>query len=283
MGKLWKILFSNHDQGIVPTKLDLITPVAEEQENLKLHFNDDETLESEAKWANCLVGYFIGRRPFFISLCESLLRRWQISGNLQMYYLDHGFIIFKFSSAADCTRILEEAGQHYGGRPLILQRWDPDSSLQKKQLPDILVWVRLPGLHLKFWSQHGLSRIASLIGKPLYMDTQTAEATRLNYARMCIQISAKQVLPSSITLKTSSKEIIQPIIYNWRPKACTNCWDFSHCLEDCPTSIPSHSRKEWRPVSRVAEGVRSSPINPDLPKSDPMIGSKVLKENILSV
>ncbi|XP_077232007.1 uncharacterized protein LOC143865838 [Tasmannia lanceolata] len=184
---------------------------------MELLFEDEGILKHANNWSNCLIGYFIGKRPYFISLRDSLLRRWQLSGSFQMFTLEHGFLLFKFSSADDCTKVLEIPGQNYGGRPLILQRWDPNSAMEKKKLLDLPIWIKLPGIHLKFWNQHCLSRIASLIGKPLYMDTQTTEASRINFARLCIQVRSNQTLPGTITLKTSKGEIIQSIEYDWKP------------------------------------------------------------------
>ncbi|XP_077252648.1 uncharacterized protein LOC143892060 [Tasmannia lanceolata] len=183
--------------------------------------------------------------------------------------MDHGFFLFKFSCEEDCTRVLEDNGHNYGGRPLILQRWDLNTLMEKKKLSEIPIWIKLHGLHLKFYNSHCLSRIASLIGKPLYMDTQTAEASRLNYARLCVLVSAEQLLLDSIKLCTSSGEIIQQIDYDWKPRACSFCMDFSHGSNDChlqSNQPKSQYKKEWRPkINPPMEADAGLLANPDPP------------------
>ncbi|XP_077217876.1 uncharacterized protein LOC143852379 [Tasmannia lanceolata] len=232
---------------------------------MELSFVDEETKEAEDQWLNCLVGYFLGRRPYFNHLKESLSRKWKLIRDLNLYTLENGFFLFKFSNPDECSRVIEDSSHNYGGRPLILQRWEPGISTEKQHLTEVPVWIHLPGLHLKFWSSHCLSQIASLIGKPLYMDTYTTEATRLNYARICVQVSAGQRLPDSIKLKSSTGEMVQRILYDWRPKACDTCCDFSHSTEECSfhlTKMPSQGKFEWRPVHKAVDPPRQQAPDP---------------------
>ncbi|XP_077223392.1 uncharacterized protein LOC143857000 [Tasmannia lanceolata] len=194
------------------------------------------------------------KKPYIVSLRDALTRKWNLKGNLQIFTMDHGFFLFKFSCAEDCTRVLEDNGQNYGGRPLILQRWDLDVLMERKKISVVPIWIKLHGLHLKFWNSHYCSRIASLIGKPFYMDTQTVEASRLNYARMCILVNADQILPDSIKLCTSSREITQPIEYAWKPRACVHCLDFSHGTDRChlqSNQAQPQTKKVRRPIRKT--------------------------------
>ncbi|XP_077212056.1 uncharacterized protein LOC143847201 [Tasmannia lanceolata] len=229
----WKNLFVVPHSTPISTNLDHINPPSSEKDEMALSFKDAVIEEHGEKWANCLVGYFIGKRPYFVSLGDALSRKWKLQGTLQMFTMDHGFFLFKFSCEEDCTWVLEENGQNFGGRPLILQRWEPNTTMIKKKLTEIPIWIKLLGLHLKFWNHHCLSRIASLIGKPHYMDTQIAESSRLNYARLCVLVSEDQSLPESIKLRTSSCEFIQKIDYDWKPSSFSFCKDFSHSTKAC--------------------------------------------------
>ncbi|XP_077252320.1 uncharacterized protein LOC143891663 [Tasmannia lanceolata] len=189
------------------------------------------------------------------------MHKWKLHGDLQILSLDNGFFLFKFSDPEDCLRVLEGDSHSVGGRPLILHRWDPDSPLEKK-LTDVPVWIRLLGLHLKLWSHHCLSRIASMLGKPLYKDSHTADATRLKYACFCVQVNVDQSLPNSIKLKTSKGEINQPITYEWKPRACTNCRDFSHISENCDLNTRQPQapiRKEWREIQKHSDATLPHP------------------------
>ncbi|XP_077217827.1 uncharacterized protein LOC143852323 [Tasmannia lanceolata] len=199
---------------------------------------------------HCLVGFLIGRRPYFMALKDHLLRKWQIKGEFKISALNHGFFLFKFNNSEDCSKILEMGTHSFGGRPQILQRWYLDMPLIKPNLASIPVWVRLPDLHLQFWTQRGIRKIDSGIGKPLYMDTSTAEGSRLLYARFCVEIDVDALpLPDSIDLQTPSETITQQIEYDQRPSACLCCRDFSLTNANCPKSNTQQTKKpnqEWK-------------------------------------
>ena len=62
---------------------------------------------------------------------------------------------------------------------IILKKWTPNICLDKV-LFFVLVWIRLPSLHLKFWSKAILNKTASVIGVPLYLDKATTNEAKLN-------------------------------------------------------------------------------------------------------
>ena len=74
-----------------------------------------------------------------------------------------------------------------------------------------------------------LSKAASLIGKPLYMDNATATGERLAYARCFVEISASKQLPSQKTLEVEEGErVTVPVSYEWIPPLCklVNFWSY---------------------------------------------------------
>ncbi|XP_077246059.1 uncharacterized protein LOC143885903 [Tasmannia lanceolata] len=148
------------------------------------------------------------------------------------------FFLIRFSNVEYCTTALESQVHNVGGRPLILQKWAPCCSLEKRKLSSIPLWIKLPGLHLKFWSKTGLSKITSSIEKPLYMDSQIASGTRLGFARVCIEVEADKILPDSIQIHTPQDSYPQSIEYDWKPTVCHSCKDFSHSSDRCPKSPP---------------------------------------------
>ncbi|XP_077231897.1 uncharacterized protein LOC143865141 [Tasmannia lanceolata] len=214
-------------------------------------------MEVGKKWTNSLVGYFIGRKPYFVNIRENLLKKWKIKGDLQVFTLNKGNL-FQFSCGEDSNYVLESCDHSYGGRPLILRKWSPDTPLEKLNLTSVPIWIRLPGLPLQFWSANGISKIASYIGNPLYMDSKTAESTRLSYARCCIEVEAGTPYPEVIPIHTTKGVHNQEVQYDWKPSACKQCNNFSHSTEACPKNIlqvrEPKSTQVWRQVTRDLKG-----------------------------
>ncbi|KAL0444694.1 UNVERIFIED_CONTAM: hypothetical protein Slati_2192100 [Sesamum latifolium] len=76
------------------------------------------------------VGYFLGRKPPFFTRCRLT------SVNLQ----------------------------------LVLQWWEPGIALRKHSHKQVPVWIKLRHLPVEFWTEDGLSTVASGIGRLLYPD-----------------------------------------------------------------------------------------------------------------
>ncbi|KAL0327826.1 UNVERIFIED_CONTAM: hypothetical protein Sangu_1860600 [Sesamum angustifolium] len=74
------------------------------------------------------------------------------------------------------------------GQPIVLQRWEPGMVLRKHKHTQVPVWIRLRHLSVEFWTDDGLSTVASGVGRPLYQDTITRTCTRLDFARVCVML-----------------------------------------------------------------------------------------------
>ncbi|XP_019262280.1 PREDICTED: uncharacterized protein LOC109240111 [Nicotiana attenuata] len=97
----------------------------------------------------------------------------------------------------------------------------------------IPLWITFPGLPLGFWSTEALSKLASVVGKPLYTDKIAAEMEKVSYARVLVETDISQPLPDSFAMQTKRGVIIQQIEYEWKPKFCCDCIRFGHNSNEC--------------------------------------------------
>jgi len=112
-------------------------------------------------------------------------------------------------------------------------------------LSSVPVWVCFPSLHLKFWSQAILSKIASLVGLPLFMDKATTSVEKLAYAICFIEISANKPLQSSVVLGIEGGEKAVIVVeYEWLPPRCSKCNSFGYNDFQCPT------KESWIPKDK---------------------------------
>lgn len=69
--------------------------------------------------------------------------------------------------------------------------------------------MKLPGLDFKYCSPKGLSKIGSLIGKPLMVDQNTERKLGLSFARLLIEVEMKVKLPDKVSFKNERGELIE--------------------------------------------------------------------------
>ncbi|KAK2658721.1 hypothetical protein Ddye_005254 [Dipteronia dyeriana] len=123
---------------------------------------------------------------------------------------------------------------------LILKKWHPRLILTKDTYSKIPVWVKLFNIPHEYWTEEGLSYIASAFGKPLYADSLIESMKRISFARVCIEIDATCDLVDSFDLfmgddtYTNEGEKVEIFVeYQWKPKICTECKSFGHSDVTC--------------------------------------------------
>lgn len=98
----------------------------------------------------------------------------------------------------------------------------------------IPAWVKIHKLPLECWTAECISRIASTIGKPLHVDIATAKQQRIDFGRVCIEVSAKE-LPRDIQIKLGHLSVKVDVEYQPPPK-CSVCNVFGHSCK--PKAAP---------------------------------------------
>nr|TKS02381.1 hypothetical protein D5086_0000163680 [Populus alba] len=72
------------------------------------------------------------------------------------------------------------------------------------------VWIKFPSLPLCCWSPVCLSKIASVIGKPIQCDQFTSNLARMSYARVLVEIDLLEELNHNAAATTSKVPCPQP-------------------------------------------------------------------------
>uniref|UniRef100_A0A3N7G3J5 DUF4283 domain-containing protein n=1 Tax=Populus trichocarpa TaxID=3694 RepID=A0A3N7G3J5_POPTR len=120
------------------------------------------------------------------------------------------------------------------------------------------VWVRFPNLPLQCWSPLCLSKLASVIGKPVHSDTSTNSMTRLSYARVLIEIDLLADLPTSINIiLPNGDSLSQKVMYESLPRFCKQCRTRGHTTSTC-TNKSSHKRNKHSQTAPAPSGCSSS-------------------------
>ncbi|KAJ6874230.1 hypothetical protein NC651_032910 [Populus alba x Populus x berolinensis] len=91
------------------------------------------------------------------------------------------------------------------------------------------VWVRFPNLPLCYWSPSCLSpsclsKIASVLGKPIQSDHMTSTLSRLSYAHVLVEIDLREDLQHFVEISLlSGPTLYQKAIYKALPKFYNYC------------------------------------------------------------
>ncbi|KAJ6861930.1 hypothetical protein NC652_038914 [Populus alba x Populus x berolinensis] len=223
-----------------------------------LKITEQMLLENTSQWTRCIVGFFPGFKMPFHAVNAIASRVWRPYGLENVMTTTNGFMLFRFKTEEELHAVLEKGPWMFGGKNIILQQWHPRFKFDKSKISTLPVWIRLHGLPFPLWSKQGLSLSASMVGRPLSCDELTYSCTRLEYARLCVEIDA--ALPFihtfDIDCPLSAEPITVTVEYEWKPSRCGTCNVFGH---SCPApSIPN-------PTISPAATDQPSPYLPNQP------------------
>ncbi|CAL1377982.1 unnamed protein product [Linum trigynum] len=180
------------------------------------------------------------------TLLNAANKLWNISSSNKGSWIEvkqvgtarNGLYIFTFSSQNVRDRVVESSPWCIANATFVMRKWQPNlqlSSLARERSSAIPVWVRLVGVPVEYMNAKGLSYIASVLGKPLYMDRATASRSQLAFAKVCVEmrLSEKGVSTIVVALGVGDDEkdgggngvvvVVVRVIYQWRHCMCISC------------------------------------------------------------
>ncbi|GAV70378.1 LOW QUALITY PROTEIN: DUF4283 domain-containing protein/zf-CCHC_4 domain-containing protein, partial [Cephalotus follicularis] len=169
-----------------------------------------------------LVAFLVGKRLPVKNVREILQKKWGI-GSFSVHVSGNGVFLVKFDNGQDRDWVMDNVPWDIWGYHLALRKWSKGISLSLEDCKSILYWTKL-----------GLSYIASVLGRPLYMDSSTLDRYAFSYARVCVDMLASSSFPKSILLKIDDGSPTDiEVEYPWKPLACTLCKVFDHSNKNC--------------------------------------------------
>ncbi|XP_039022508.1 uncharacterized protein LOC120154979 [Hibiscus syriacus] len=133
--------------------------------------------EGIAEWDCAVVGQFIGDALNFGSMQKIAEILWGKSSKI---------------------KVLENGPWHIQNKRLVLRRCEPSLKKLDFDLKQMPIWIQLYNVPLELFSRLGLSYIDSAVGIPLYTDSVTASKERLEFAKVCVEVKAGEIIPEVI-------------------------------------------------------------------------------------
>ncbi|KAH0675380.1 hypothetical protein KY285_023181 [Solanum tuberosum] len=79
----------------------------------------------------------------------------------------------------------------------------------KDEAIQVPIWIRFPRLVIKYWSPKVLSKIRSLVGKPMMVDNNTEKKNGLNFTRLLVEVGMDTKLPELVVLKNEKGQVVE--------------------------------------------------------------------------
>ncbi|CAI9108433.1 OLC1v1008017C1 [Oldenlandia corymbosa var. corymbosa] len=150
---------------------------------------------------------------------------------------------FSSTSTLICILNLRQPIYEFDRRPFIVKDWVVIEELKINEIKTVPVWIQLPKLPLRYCSESILSKLASMIVKPIEMNDMTVNKQRTAFARVLVEVDIRDTVKESIWCEDEHGELKeQQVRYEWKPMKCLNCKGFGHTTKDCRLPVV----KDWK-------------------------------------
>lgn len=141
--------------------------------------------------------------------------------------------------------------------------WTHDFDFQKEVLTEIPLWLKLPNLPLSCWGSNSLSRIGSVIGKPIMADECTTVQSRISYARLLVKVDVtKPKLDAVKVVEPNGRTFMQTIVFDWYPVFCKTCQKIGHDCTALPRTKKNIRGVKYKQVLTPKETAQPSVVEP---------------------
>ncbi|XP_021848022.1 uncharacterized protein [Spinacia oleracea] len=226
--------------------------------------------EEASKWDNALILYVIGDVPTIKYVNTYIEKQWSCDAVPEVFLHSEGYFVIRFGSLSEHNRILCAGPYTIANRPVIVKEWAPNFNFSTEVLTMVPLWIQLPSLPLNCWGVDSLSRIGSILGKPLFANECTTNQTRISYARMLVEIDVTQPLCYKVMVEGSNGVVQeQVVLYDWEPMFYPKCQIVGHvCGKPSHPQPAKRIKKKWVPKAYVpimsdqpaANGATAEPV-----------------------
>lgn len=221
----------------------------------------DEVLwQGVEKMKCCVVGTFSKKYLPYRTVNDLAKKLWK--GLDKVSQKDHKTFVFKFNSVAEKSFVLSRGTWYLDNKPLLVCDWGKTIEDKVTSVP---TWVKLNNVPDCYWTEEGLSRLASAIGRPICADNLTNQLDIMPFAKMCVEYRVGDPLPdniSAVAIDASGSKYTANIgvSYISKPLVCSGCKNLGHLVSACPTT-----KRVW--VKKALSTPENAQENVDLPSN----------------
>lgn len=230
-------------------KEKLITIVHEHGNRLLPKVTLDKSIFQELcnPWKDSLVIKLLGKSLGYNMMKDKLKRVWKTAGGFDILDIDNGFYMVKFDVESDRERALSDGPWMIYDHYLAVSRWTPEFVSPEAKVDRTTVWIRFPGLNLVYYDESVLLALASAVGKPVKVDTNTLKVQRGRFARICVEIDLNQPVVGKVWVDGYWYKVS----YEGLHIICSQCGCYGHLGRNCKAppqnTIPPSSELSTTP------------------------------------
>lgn len=221
--------------------------------------SDEDWEEGARLWNFPVVARIVNAKPSYTEIAKWVDVNWKAFCPT-ITQLKPGIFVFDFLQEEHRSDVIQRNWTFYHKYAMVLRLWDADKRFEESSLNTTHVWVQLPGLHSRLWTPKNLSSIVSFIGTPVTSDKMTAQRTRLDFARVLVEVKTGADLPAEIPIDGPKGRMMQEVIYEWKIKKCSKCGRLGHEVDQCRDKTADKSKSKEQVATTRKDAVAAAEL-----------------------
>ncbi|XP_056685651.1 uncharacterized protein [Spinacia oleracea] len=227
---------------ITPDNENLIPPVIIELDDIE----DEITF-----WKSAIVCYVLGANPPQHVMEGYVHRIWGKLGVDKVAMVGKGLLLIRFATMENCQKVINGGTQFFDSKPLIIKPWFEEINYAKDPIKQVPVWIKLPGLEVKYWGEKSLFKIAGQVGhegnisfgQAIRVDQATKNRDKLMFAKILVEVTIGQHYPRIIQFVNEKGALMEKSVeYEWLPIECTHCRGIGNASHACSKNNPKQNK-----------------------------------------
>ncbi|RAL47695.1 hypothetical protein DM860_012320 [Cuscuta australis] len=282
-GKQKQLSYAEVVEGVATSQVNLsFIPADVVNGQLVATLTVDDVIEGCGEWDKALLCCVLGANPPVDVIKGFVNRIWREYRIEDVSFLKEGQYIVHFQMEEDRDEVAKRSYYFFDNKPMYVRKWSPDCKVNVNELKDVPIWIQFPNLNMRYWSLSGLSKLGSIIGKPIKRDKATAMRAKWGYARIQLEVQVQQEFPDLLSfINEEGRVITQEVVYEWKPCVCAKCNRMGHITEMCRKSNgegqDKKTKKVWRPKQQSKENEANEKEEKTPPKEVEIVN--MTKEN----
>ncbi|KAG2321536.1 hypothetical protein Bca52824_014749 [Brassica carinata] len=184
-----------------------------------------------------------------------LWRCYVMGSKIDVQFLEKNTVLFRIENPQARARVINRKDWHKADVPLVVNEWSPGTALAPPDLSAIPIWIDLKGVPSLMFSHKTLKCLSRATGKFVKLHPNTEKCTRLDVARVLVEVNLHKTLVEKISFQDKDGEnVVIDVSYPWLPPRCTVCSGWGHKGASC-TSKKIQVLQKDKEVAVSAEGV----------------------------
>ncbi|WZZ27081.1 hypothetical protein YC2023_010482 [Brassica napus] len=155
-------------------------------------------------------------------------------GKIDVQFIAKDTVLFRIENEALRHRVIKRRYWHISDVPLVLHEWSPETAAEPPDLSAMPLWVDLKSAPSHFFSQVGLKALSKPMGNFVKLHPQTEKCTRLDMARVLIEVNLHKPLIEVIKFADQDgNQVMVSVAYPWLPSRCSICSKWGHKAKEC--------------------------------------------------